>query len=95
MDNGDEVVTATVTPVTFNNTWKGVITIGTFLFNGGIIAYLLYRGDAANSLRSMISLRRVSLTSAMSWAFTVDILILAGLGIGAFTPAIIDGLTKK
>ena len=83
--DGVPVATATVTPVSFNNTWKSVITLGTFLFNGGIIVFSLWKGDPANSLH----------TSAMSWAFTVDILILAALGIGAFTPAIIDSLTKK
>ncbi len=78
-------VTATVTPVSFNNTWKAVITLGTFLFNGAIITFCLLKGDPANSLHS----------SSLSWAFTVSLVILAGLGIGAFTPAIIDAYTKK
>ncbi len=86
MDSGDEVVTVAVTePVSFNNTWKAVITLGTFLFNGAIIVFSLWRGDPANSLH----------TSAQSWAFTTSLVILAGLGIGAFTPAIIDAFTKK
>lgn len=75
---------ADVQPVSFNNTWKAVITITTLLFNAGIIVFCLLKGEPANSLHS----------SALGWAFIVDIGIIAGLGIGAALPTIVQ-LTSK
>jgi hypothetical protein len=63
-------------PVSFNNTWKAVITLLTLGFNVGIIVFCLWKGDPANSLHS----------SGMAWAFMMSAGILIGLGIGSITP---------
>lgn len=76
---------ADVPAVSFNNTWKAVMTITTLLFNAGIIIFCLGWGAKDNSLHS----------SAMAWAFMVDFAILAGLGIGAALPTIAQFFTTK
>lgn len=74
-----------VTAVSFNNTWKAVITISALLFNAAVIVYCVLKGDGANSLHS----------SAMAWSFATDVLVLAGLGIGSFTPDLIALMKGK
>jgi hypothetical protein len=71
-------------PVSFNNTWRAGFTVCTFLFNAGIIVFCLLKGEPTNSLHS----------SAMSWAFFVDLTILAGLGIGSLVPSSIAETLK-
>jgi hypothetical protein len=71
--------------VSFNNTWKAVITLATLLFNAAIIILVLWKGEPNNSLHA----------SAMAWGFATDGLILAGLGIGAVTPDIISAIGKR
>jgi hypothetical protein len=68
----------------FNNTLKCVLTVATLVFHAGIVLFCLRWGDPANSLHS----------SAMAWAFAVSAGILAGLGIGAITPALLETVKK-
>jgi hypothetical protein len=75
---------ADATPPAFNNTFKCALTITTLVFHAGIVLFCLRWGDPANSLHS----------SAMAWAFAVSAATLAGIGIGAITPAILEA-TKK
>jgi hypothetical protein len=66
-----------------NNTLTNVLALSVLLFNAGIIVGC--HGDPANSLHS----------SAMSWAFAIDGLILTGYGIGSITPDLITMFTKR
>lgn len=62
-----------VRPPHMNNTLSVVLAMLVLAFHSSIIVGCLLSGDPANSLH----------TSAMSWAFATDILILAGFGIGS------------
>jgi TRAP-type C4-dicarboxylate transport system permease small subunit len=73
------------TPPTFNNTIKGVLTITTLVFHAGIILFCLRWGDPANSLHS----------SALAWSFAISVATLAGIGIGALTPSILEVFKKQ
>lgn len=68
-----------------NHTWKGVLCVGSLLFNAGIILFCLLKGEPANSLHS----------SALAWAFMLAGATLGGLGIASLTPTVLDAFKPK
>lgn len=73
-----------VVRVEISQTWKTIIAITVLLFNGALIAMLVWKGDGNNSLHS----------SALLWAFVSSLGVLAGIGLGSVIENI-PGITFK
>lgn len=59
-------------PIPFNKSWQAGIIIGTVVLCWILIGAIVWKGDPHNSLHS----------SALAWAFTVNVGAMAGLGFG-------------
>ncbi len=57
-------------------TWRHIITLTTVLFCWCLIGLLVWRGASDNSLHS----------SALAWSFSVQLVVLVGLGFQAAVP---------
>lgn len=63
-----------------NTTWRIVFAIAALIFDAAVIWWTLIEAKADNPLAA----------SAQWWAWWTGIVILAGLGVGAVTPQVLD-----
>lgn len=68
-----------------NNTGRAALALVALAFNAAIILYLIYYGKAENSLHA----------SALAWSYATSIALLAGLGLGAALPTVLQILGAK
>lgn len=67
-----------------NRTLRAVLGIGTIAFCMVVVVYLIFHGKADNSLHQ----------SALSWSYTLIIILLVAFGLGNALPVLVTLLPK-